>query len=361
MMMTVVDNRGTYMVHSDASLVSQRKVDPHYSEIVNGKTANRDIVDLSTKPYYVHFSEVPEINWYVIAYQDQREVVSELINTMIGIVVGLLVLFVILMVLIGIMFNTIDKAVKQLRDSAKKVAEGRYDIRLSETPHEEFKQLFENFELMAKRIDNRENEITVLTNTLEENYYHTIIALARAIEAKDNYTGNHCERVRDYSLILGQELGLDSQAIRQLRYGSILHDIGKMGVDEAILNKTERLTDEEFARIKEHSTMGYNIIQNIPHMKSAKDIILYHHERFDGKGYPQQLTGFQIPLLARIVAIADAFDAMTSVRPYRDQTMTTQQAVIELKTHSGTQFDSEMVKAFIRAVEKNPDALPGHA
>jgi HD-GYP domain-containing protein (c-di-GMP phosphodiesterase class II) len=132
-----------------------------------------------------------------------------------------------------------------------------------------------------------------------------------------------------------------------------LHDIGKLGIDEGILNKIEPLTTDEYNRIKQHPVMGYAIIQNIPDLKSAKDIILYHHERFDGKGYPNQLKEYQIPMLARVVAISDAFDAMITVRPYRIASMSVAQAIDELVKCAGTQFDPDFVTSFILALRKN--------
>jgi putative nucleotidyltransferase with HDIG domain len=178
-----------------------------------------------------------------------------------------------------------------------------------------------------------------------------VVLLAKAIEAKDNYTGNHCERVRDYAMLLGESYGLSSEDLIELKFGATLHDIGKLGISEDVLNKPGLFTQEEFEIIKSHSQIGFDIMEEMPMMVKAKQIILHHHERFDGYGYPYGLKGEEIPLLARIVSIADAFDAMTSLRPYRKNCMTKREGFDELRRHSGTQFDPEMIELFIEQVK----------
>lgn len=186
-------------------------------------------------------------------------------------------------------------------------------------------------------------------------FVQTVTALAQAVEMRDTYTGNHTQRVTTYSLLLAEELGLPDDQRRQLRVATLLHDIGKIAIDDQILRKPGRLSDAEFAEMKTHVTRGAEIIQMIPGLSWALPVVRGHHERFDGRGYPDGLAGEGIPLIARVVAVADAFDAMTSDRPYRSG-MPAARAYAELLAGSGTHFDPTCVDAFLRA-RPNVEAL----
>ena len=172
-----------------------------------------------------------------------------------------------------------------------------------------------------------------------------VVAMAVAIESRDPYTGGHVHRVTAYSLMLGEAIGLDRRSLTILRLGGLLHDIGKVAVPDAVLRKPGALTVEETRLMQSHVTVGHNIIRSVPQLASTCDIIRHHHEWFDGRGYPDGLAGTDIPLLARIVAVADAFDAMNSNRPYR-RGMTEQIAMGEIVKGAGTQFDPDLVKPF---------------
>ncbi len=182
-----------------------------------------------------------------------------------------------------------------------------------------------------------------------ESAEHVITALAKAIEARDGYTEQHTERVASRAVALGERLGLAPSTLRVLHYGAMLHDAGKIGVPEAILSKPSRLTNQEFAIMRRHPIIGEEICAPLrSHLiAAALPIIRSHHERIDGRGYPDGLVGVQAPLIARIVAIADSFDAMTSNRPYRDG-MTITQALTVLTEGAGTQWDRDLVGAFLQ-------------
>ena len=174
----------------------------------------------------------------------------------------------------------------------------------------------------------------------------TVLALARTIDAKDTYTNGHSFRVSDYSVALAKKLGWSEAEINELRRESLLHDIGKIGIPDSVLNKPGRLTADEFTVIKSHTVIGKNILEDLEDMSSIAEVALCHHERYDGSGYPQKLAGTDIPSHARIVAIADAYDAMNSDRIYRPA-LTKDQIRAELVSRVGTQFDPEYVTAFI--------------
>ncbi|OPY57799.1 MAG: Cyclic di-GMP phosphodiesterase response regulator RpfG [Pelotomaculum sp. PtaU1.Bin035] len=178
-------------------------------------------------------------------------------------------------------------------------------------------------------------------------YLKTITALTSAIDAKDTYTRNHSRNVARYAVSLGEGLGLSSEELMNIHYGAILHDIGKIGVPETILNKPGRLAPDEFQTIKTHPTIGANILAPIDFLGEALDIVRYHHERYDGDGYPSGLKGESIPYAARVVGIADAWDAMTSHRSYR-RALSLETAIRELQEGAGGQFDPIMINVFIK-------------
>lgn len=180
-----------------------------------------------------------------------------------------------------------------------------------------------------------------------------IFALAEALEAKDIYTRGHSERVAKYSVILAREMGMTDKEVAVIKKGSLLHDIGKIGVKDSVLNKVEKLTQEEIAHIRTHPARGYEICKSLKSFKEYLPCIRWHHERMDGKGHPDGLNGEHIPLTARICSITDAFDAMTSNRPYRKGVSPLQAAnIFERELDSG-QWDPELLKVFINLIRNS--------
>ena len=180
-----------------------------------------------------------------------------------------------------------------------------------------------------------------------------IYALAATVDAKDHYTYGHSRKVSDYSVAIAEALGLPQDRVATIRAAGLLHDIGKVGVPDSILSKKGPLTDEEWETVKAHPDLGVEILRHVIDLVNCLPAISYHHEHYDGKGYPRGLKGDSIPLEARILAIADVYDAMTSPRPYREQ-ISLQQAINELKRCAGTQFDSELVDIFCKIIQLTP-------
>ena len=182
-----------------------------------------------------------------------------------------------------------------------------------------------------------------LNSLLKATYRQTLEALGRDVDRRDGMTGGHCVRVADYSRVLGERiLGSRPQELQVLEYGALLHDIGKIAVPDAILRKDGPLTDEEWRIMREHPCLGHEILYGIGFLSESLPIVLYHHERFDGQGYPNGLAGEDIPIGARIFSAADAFDAMTADRHYR-RALSLDEAMGELRRNSGTQFDPEVI------------------
>jgi hypothetical protein len=192
----------------------------------------------------------------------------------------------------------------------------------------------------------------------QQAYEATIKTLVQAVETKDHYTRGHSERVSRASVLIGRFIGMREDRLSVLRYAGILHDLGKLGVPTKLLQKTERLSEEEFAAIKLHPVRGLEMLRDIEFLDEAFEGILYHHERMDGRGYPMGLEGMKIPEFARVIAVADAFDSMTSTRSYRGA-RSVQDAIAELLRCKGSQFDSAMVDALIASLVKEPWVASG--
>jgi putative two-component system response regulator len=196
-----------------------------------------------------------------------------------------------------------------------------------------------------------EERVAAQAKRLEELFFASIQSLADALEVKDPYTAGHSMRVSRYSTVIARTLGLDVEIVRQIELGGRVHDIGKIGVRESVLNKPGPLTEDEYQHIMTHPLVGWRIlVPLLGDMPLALNIVRSHHERVDGRGIPDRLSGVEIPLEARITAVADTFDAMTSVRPYRPG-LPVPAAVAELKRCSGTQFDPDCVAAFVSVLE----------
>ena len=195
------------------------------------------------------------------------------------------------------------------------------------------------------------HKITDLNYQLNQGLIDMIYGFARIIEAKDEYTGHHVESTQSLALELAKELDLPEEQVENIRHAAILHDLGKVGIDDRILRKEGSLTPEEFEEIKQHPVIAAEILKSIHSLRSAMPAILHHHERYDGTGYPEELAGDNIPLEARIISIADVYQALTSDRPYREA-FSKEKALEIIKGESGKQFDPEIVTAFLRIVEK---------
>lgn len=199
-------------------------------------------------------------------------------------------------------------------------------------------------------------ENALLYKSLKQVYVHTISALAGALDAKDHYTRSHSENVTRYAVAIAKEMGLDDAQIELIRQACQLHDLGKIGIHDYILSKKGKLSPEEWEEIRAHALRGAQILQPIGFLNEVAELVRQHHERYDGSGYPLRLSGQDIQLGARIMAVADSFDAMVSERPYR-KAFALSKAIAELKTNSGTQFDPGIVKIFLKVLDKNPELI----
>ena len=191
---------------------------------------------------------------------------------------------------------------------------------------------------------------------LEKSYMESIEVLRQTVDAKDQYTRGHSDRVADYSVLIGKYMGLSEEDLKTLKVGGLFHDVGKIGVPDHILLKPGKLTDDEYSEIKNHPSIGAHILSTATIFSNLIPIVKHHHERFDGRGYPSRLAGNDIPFLARIAAVADTYDAMTSRRPYRDA-LPLDVVKAEIEKCSGTQFDPEVAKVFLDILDNHYDEI----
>jgi HD-GYP domain-containing protein (c-di-GMP phosphodiesterase class II) len=250
--------------------------------------------------------------------------------------------------------RSITRPLQAIASGIRKIARGDYDVSLDIRSTDEFAVLGRKVEQMAVEIRELLGERSriqhELESSLKENqnsYFETVRALVNAIEVKDAYTRGHCERVMDYSLAIGRAMNLTQQELHDLRFGSILHDIGKIGIPEHILNNQGSFSPQDFEMMKRHPAIGDKLLEGLHFLDNSRKIVHEHHERVDGTGYPQGLKGEEIGLMSKIVSVADAYDAMTSDRPYRKTVMSSKDALQELERQAGTQFDARVVRIFV--------------
>jgi len=243
----------------------------------------------------------------------------------------------------------ITQPIRTLRDAALQLARGDFKTRVTVTARNEVGILGETFNVMGERIERAVEEIREAADTNRELFIGTVRMLANAIDAKDPYTRGHSERVAFYSTLVAKELGMSEAEIANVHLSGLIHDVGKIGIEDRILRKPAALTDDEYEIMKQHPTKGAQILEAVPKLKALAGPGLQHHENYDGSGYPEGLKGDEIPLLGRMVSVADAFDAMTTDRPY-SKAMTFEAAVARLQFLAGKKFDAQCVEAMARAV-----------
>jgi len=297
------------------------------------------------------FSTLPELNWAVVAQRSLAKArddagVSELNRQALAFVS----VVVLAAVLVGYFFAVgISGPIRGLAASTRAISRGEFHQRSPVRGASEISELAENFNKMAGDI---EEYIERLKESAEENrelFVGSIRMLAAAIDEKDPYTRGHSGRVAKYSTLIGRELGLTPEDLDTLRISALLHDVGKIGVEDRVLKKPGALTPEEFGLMKQHTVKGANIMRPVSQLKNMLPGIELHHEHIDGRGYPYGLQGPQIPLMARIIGVADTLDAMTTNRPYQSA-MDLDYALTKIKALAGSKFDTVVVNALDAAV-----------
>jgi HD-GYP domain-containing protein (c-di-GMP phosphodiesterase class II) len=256
-----------------------------------------------------------------------------------------------LALLIGFFFaDKLTRPVRELADGAQRIAAGDFSQRVKVIGRTELAELGSSFNQMTDQIEIFIGDLQRSAAENRELFLGTVKALAAAIDGKDPYTRGHSERVSRFSVATAQALGLPLDEIEKIRVSALLHDVGKIGIDDRVLKKPAALDDEEFELMKTHPQKGFKIMSQIPAMKEFLPGMYMHHEMINGQGYPQGLQGEEIPMQARVVSVADTFDAMTTERPYQ-RAMDLETALTRLKSFIGSRYDARVVAAFIAACE----------
>ena len=257
-------------------------------------------------------------------------------------------------------------AVREAESVRHTLREGAYDYLTKPFGFEEMeltlKRAFEHGSLLREnreyrrgleeKVRERTRELMEALEEVEQTYQMTLQSLSEALDAREHETSNHSQRVTNYTLSMAIQMGVAEEDLVHITRGALLHDVGKIGVPDSILLKQGELTDEEWAVMKKHPQIGYDILKGVKFMEKGLEIVLYHHERYDGKGYPKGLSGSDIPVGARIFPLADTFDAITSDRPYR-KGLPFSAVRAEISKHSGSQFDPEVVELFCSIPEED--------
>src|SRR2546427_5338860 len=286
----------------------------------------------------------------VIAIQDEAAAMTS-VRDMRNQTLFISLLAAALTLIIGFYFaNTLTRPVSELAAVAVRMAAGDFSQRVRVLGRTELGELGSSFNQMTDQIERFVSDLQRSAAENRELFLGTVKALAAAIDGKDPYTRGHSERVSRFSIATAQGLGLPEEEIEKIRVSALLHDVGKIGIDDRVLKKPSALTDEEFEIMKTHPQKGYKIMSQIPAMHDFLPGMYMHHEMINGRGYPQGLQGDQIPMQARIVSVADTFDAMTTERPYQ-HAMDLEAALTRLKSLVGTRYDARVVAAFTAACE----------
>jgi len=360
----VVDHYGHLVAHPDTKhFVPGEDLSEKFHLVAQIKALPKDLRNTATLRFLETennrptemvgtYSTFPEVDWAVIAERSLNEAradagVTELNRQALA--------FVSVVVLVAILFGYffavgISTPIRSLAASTRAISRGEFHQRTPVAGAAEISELAENFNLMASDI---EEYIERLKQAAEENrelFIGSIRMLAAAIDEKDPYTRGHSGRVAKYSMIIAQEMKLSAEELDKLRIAALLHDVGKIGVDDRVLKKPGSLTPEEFEIMKTHTTKGANIMRPVSQLKEMLPGIELHHEHMDGRGYPYGLTGPQIPQMARIIGVADTLDAMTTNRPYQTA-MDLDYALGRIKALAGSKFDESIVAALDSAIK----------
>jgi HD-GYP domain-containing protein (c-di-GMP phosphodiesterase class II) len=352
----VIDNRGRIIAHSDPAqpLADDFSQVPIVAEFLQGRQKTGGTVNFKLQgeagPRDMVGTFIPvtdESGWGVVvqtdegnAYRTAIALRNESFRTA--------ALVTALAIVLGTLFaGEISRPVQKLAEGARRLAGGDYGTRVSVRSRNEVGILADAFNQMGEEIQKAIEEIRRRAEENEELFMGSIRMLANAIDEKDPYTRGHSERVAYYSACVAKHLGMTPEEVGRVHLSGIIHDVGKIGIEDKILRKAAALTDEEYEIMKQHPMKGEHILEAVPLLKQKAGDGLMHHENVDGSGYPRGMKGDEIPLFGRIVSVADAFDAMTTDRPY-SKAMSFEAGIARLKFLAGKKFDSACVDAFER-------------
>lgn len=350
----VVDRAGKLVADPDLGRVRAQPnltATPAVALALGTPKARAGEVDGADGGQLVAWAEVPGTDWTLVLAEPRDAALASVGELRRALVVGIVLALLFATGLSAFFAHALLRPLRTLTQKALELAGGQFGVQAEVRGKGEIARLAEVFNYMSQQMLAYDGETRRLYQGLEEGYLQTMLALASVIDSKDSYTLGHSQRVGEWAAEIGREMSLPDLQVRHLLYGGILHDVGKIGVVEPILCKRSRLTEEEMDAVKGHPVIGASIIAGVSFLKPVVPAVRHHHERWDGSGYPDHLKGEEIPLIARIVGVADVWDACTSIRPYQ-KAMPAEQALEVMFKFQGTQLDPKVVEALERVVRK---------
>ncbi|GIU82665.1 MAG: HD domain-containing protein [Acidobacteria bacterium] len=360
----VVDEQGRPIFHQDWQVVERQKPLTNLKIVQEWQQTSRQVqsalfpftAEYAGKAYdmigaYSTANINNEVYLGVIVMQDEETALASVKRMRLQMLI-VSVTFAAIAVIIGSIFvRFLTKPIFTLEAAANRIAGGDLSIRINLGSFKEFETLGKTFNLMSENLKEHIEKLAKAAKENKELFVGTVKALAAAIDGKDKYTRGHSERVARFSVEIGKYLGMSEEELEKLRISALLHDVGKIAIDDRILKKPAALTEEEYEIMKTHPQKGYKIMSQIPAMKDFLPGMYMHHEMVNGQGYPQGLKGDEIPLQAKIISVADTFDAMTTDRPYQ-KGMKMEEALKIIKSYVGIRYDGKVVEALARACEE---------
>ncbi|MDM8534459.1 cache domain-containing protein, partial [Clostridiaceae bacterium HSG29] len=344
----LVDDKGYIFAHPNHDMLSMNLANQNWANKIYRDKEENFIIEVNGIKSMISYLNVNNVNWKLIGISPINFETELLVirNELIQVAILASIFIVFLGSLLSI---EITLPLNIIMETIGKISDGDIDARCFIKSNDEFEIMGNELNNMLDKLKETLIEKEEYAVKINENYISTVGALANAIEVSDEYTSGHCNRVSKIAKKIAIEMELSDSEIKDLEFASLLHDIGKIGIPTSIITKEGRLTKEEYNIIKTHPEIGYNILHGIEFLLEARIIILQHHERIDGTGYPNGLKGNEISVLAKILSVADAYDAMTSSRYYRKIPLTESEAIQELINCEGTQFD-EAIVGYLREI-----------
>jgi len=360
----IVDPESEVLVHSDVNKIGETY---HYSEgrIFKSSTDGTIVKEVSTE----HGDFYEMISPIVFMEKELGSVVLSINKSVLSRARGdalrrIAWVFAIIL-LVGtstsiLLTSSLTRPIKELSIGVEELKQGKRSRMLKVYSEDELGKLTESFNEMTSLITNQQEELSKYSSELEESYVSTVKVLAAAIDARDHYTLGHSTRVADMSKTMGEAIGLSKEEIEELEIACLFHDVGKIKIPDSILLKEGSLTSIEYTDMKRHAEYGADILSKATSLRKYIPMVRYHHEWYDGTGYPDGLRGDSIPLTAAIIAIADVFDAMTSERPYR-KALTEEETLHTIQSLSGKQFHPELTETFIKLIKEKKITRSTHS
>lgn len=368
----VVDGEGNVVAHPDEQLAFKKQDARYMKAVRDWLDSNQYVAATSTFPLTRNNETLALLGSYATAQLngEQRLGVVGLVNeeaaylsakTMRWRTIVISFFAALVAIIVGFFFaRGFSKPIEKLTENARAIAKGEYTRRIElETSNREITELAVDFNLMASEVQRHIQEIKASSEKNRRLFLGSVKSLAAAIDGKDPYTRGHSERVMVYSQTMAELMEMPAEEVEKIRISALLHDVGKIGIEDRILRKPAALTNQEFEVMKNHPRIGGTIMAENPEMAEYIPGMSMHHETMDGTGYPLGLKGDEIPMMARIVSVADCFDAMTTNRPYQ-RAMTFEAAIDRINTFIGSRYDSDVVKALEKAIRsKRIKPVPG--